>query len=99
MDLNWCKSSDTGLPRPDVVFYLSIEPEEAKERNNYGEERFETINFQKLVKANFEKLIDETWKILDAKEDMILLENKLLSFALETIENCKKTDIGLLWCD
>ena len=45
------------------------------------------------------KLVDETWKILDAKEDMILLENKLLSFALESIENCKKTDIGLLWCD
>jgi dTMP kinase len=31
MDLNWCKSCDSGLPSPDCIIYLDILPEEASQ--------------------------------------------------------------------
>ena len=35
LELEWCKSSDRGLPKPDIVFYLDINMEDIKKRSNF----------------------------------------------------------------
>ena len=40
LSFEWCKSPEIGLPAPDLVLFLDIMPEKAKERGGYGEEVF-----------------------------------------------------------
>lgn len=63
MDLTWCKKSDSGLLKPDLVIFLDIDPIVAQSRGEYGVERYENLEIQKLVRSNYLKLKDETWKV------------------------------------
>jgi len=63
MDLKWCMQSDTGLPKPDLVIFLDLDPEDAKKRGDYGAERYENFSFQKRVRENYMQLKDDTWKV------------------------------------
>jgi len=56
MDLEWCRMCDRGLPRPDCIIYLDMPIEKAAERGNFGEERYEKIDFQKKVREKFRAL-------------------------------------------
>lgn len=48
-------SPDTGLPAPDVLFYLSASVDETtSKRDNFGAEVYENIELQKKVKHCFE---------------------------------------------
>ena len=49
----WCKMPDVGLPEPDLLFFMDIDPEQTKSRGNYGEEIYEKLDFQKKVYSNF----------------------------------------------
>ena len=40
LDIHWTKNGDIGLPRPDMVFYMDIDPEVAAKRSDYGDERY-----------------------------------------------------------
>ena len=62
-DINWCKQPDVGLPQPDRVIYLTLSPEEAAKRGNFGDERYEQTEFQQKVSENFEKLRDSIWTV------------------------------------
>jgi len=63
LDMEQCKLGDVGLPAPDVVIVLVIDPEEAARRGSqYGNERYENIEFQK--KGSFRKLIFQFRKSL-----------------------------------
>ena len=46
LSLDWCRQPDRGLPRPDVVYFLDVSPEEAAKRGGFGEERYEKAEFQ-----------------------------------------------------
>lgn len=63
MDIDWCKLSDTGLPSPDIVFFLKLNQEAAGQRAGFGEERYETMEFQKRVASNYDKLTTSNWKV------------------------------------
>lgn len=39
MSLEWCKNPDRNLPRPDLVCFLDVSPEEAQKRGGFGQER------------------------------------------------------------
>jgi dTMP kinase len=58
LDFEWCKSCDAGLPRPDLIIYMKIDPQQAMTRQLYGTERYEKIEFQAKVAAEFNKLIN-----------------------------------------
>lgn len=45
IDLNWCKTSDSGLVKPDIVFYFHGSIENIETREGYGEERYERTDF------------------------------------------------------
>ena len=69
LSLEWCKNADRGLPAPDVVIYLDVTSDVARQRGGYGEERYEKEEFQKKVKAIFELLRSEDagmWHVIDA---------------------------------
>ena len=63
--MDWCRQPDVGLPRPDAVLYLTLSPEAASQRGDFGDERYETVVFQDSVAKNFEKLrkMDGSWEV------------------------------------
>lgn len=63
MCLEWCKNCDAGLPRPDLVLFLDLTPEQARARGGYGTERYENEKFQNRVRETYQKLRDNSWKV------------------------------------
>ncbi|XP_069752542.1 thymidylate kinase isoform X2 [Narcine bancroftii] len=64
-NLEWCKQADVGLPKPDVILFLNLEPSAAMKRGGFGTERYENLHFQELVLQRFGELMkDESlnWK-------------------------------------
>lgn len=67
---------DHGLLKPDIVFYLKLDPNQANLRSDYGSERYEKLEMQLKVSENFEKLFRQVdnCKVIDANlsaEDMV----------------------------
>ncbi|TGO20687.1 hypothetical protein BPAE_0274g00070 [Botrytis paeoniae] len=58
LSLEWCKNPEIGLPMPDRVIFLDLEPEEAEKRGGYGDEKYETREMQKRVRNGFLTLQD-----------------------------------------
>lgn len=64
--LDWCKQPDAGLPKPDLILFLQLNPEAAAERGNFGQERYETSSFQEKVLQCFYCLMEDktlNWKV------------------------------------
>src|SRR5260370_20988017 len=59
LPFEWCRSPDVGLPAPDLVIFLDVTPEIARERGGYGQERYETEGMQLRVRQNFSRIADE----------------------------------------
>ncbi|OIR58758.1 MAG: thymidylate kinase [Amphiamblys sp. WSBS2006] len=72
---DWCLSPDSGLPIPDITFFLSLTPEEAAARMGYGEDIYEEKAFQDKIRtlySRFEK--NKEWMKIDAartKEEVL----------------------------
>jgi dTMP kinase len=70
MDLEWCRGPDVGLLRPDLVVFLDAAPEKVAARAEYGEERYEKVDFQNKVYAAYKELADDAWLMVDALQPM-----------------------------
>lgn len=81
-DFEWCKQCDKGLPKPDFVCFMDTKLAEVDSRENFGEERYESAEFQKLVYQNFKLLFN-----LDNKAEINNVHNCVLFNAKDTIEN------------
>jgi dTMP kinase len=57
MDFDWCKQCDTGLPKPDVIYFMDTKQTNIDQREGFGTERYEKTEFQKIVYDNFKKLL------------------------------------------
>merc|ERR1712113_360187 len=74
MSIEWCTSSESGLPKPDSIIFLNLSVTDAQKRGNYGDERYEKVEFQKNVKAAFDQIIEKEkvnnkhtkWNMIDA---------------------------------
>ncbi|XP_071542905.1 thymidylate kinase isoform X2 [Panulirus ornatus] len=97
MPLEWCKKSDVGLPKPDLVLFLDISPEEAQRRGQFGEERYEKKEFQKRVYANFKLLMDDTWEIINGHKTVNELQEIIQTRTTHTIAEVKDQKIDKLW--
>ena len=66
----WCRAPDVSLPAPDLTLFLDISPEQAaKQREGYGEERYEKLEMQARVREVFERIgkeMGEKWVTVDA---------------------------------
>merc|ERR1712154_336281 len=106
MGPDWCAASESGLPKPDLVLFLELAVEDAQKRGDFGDERYEKVEFQKRVKRQFDGIIaDEKtrnayteWSIVDAKRDQETIHAQIKSIvdskikALNAADNTK--DIG-----
>lgn len=76
LDIEKCKQQDKGLPTPDILFYLKIGHEETCQRSDYGNERYENVEFQKKVEQlyndHFNVWNSDIIDALDTKENIAL---------------------------
>lgn len=73
-------------------------------RENFGEERYETTEFQKLVYTNFNKLFDLKKSvgdclIIDAKEPIEIIHKEILDNVKDSIDSKRfvANKINTLW--
>lgn len=102
MDQNWCKTCDNGLPAPDVIIYLDMPVEEAATRGQFGEERYEKIDFQMKVREQFMNLkaADDgklSWYTIDARNTIDEIHAEIKAIAEKTIENVGDKPVLKLW--
>lgn len=89
LDLEWCKAPERGLLRPDAVLYLNMPIDAAQRRGGFGEERYETLELQKAVRANFEALTEDWWTVVDAQGTMDEVHETAKTVAMEAVRRCK----------
>ena len=97
LNMEWCKSCDRGLPRPDAVFYLDIDVEDASVRGDFGGERYEVSDFQKKVQKLFRSLEDDSWRTVDARRSIEDIHSDLSGNVVEVMEQCKNKPLEKLW--
>lgn len=97
MDAEWCRAADIGLPAPDIVFFMDMPVERAKQRGGFGEERYEKEEFQRKVRGAFSKLMDESWHVIDADRDRDVIHAEILAKAQQVIRERATTPLGKLW--
>ncbi|KAF7983659.1 hypothetical protein HWV62_19545 [Athelia sp. TMB] len=56
LSFEWCRSPDIGLPAPDLTIFLDVDPEVARTRGGYGEERYEKEEMQRRVRGWFKHI-------------------------------------------
>jgi dTMP kinase len=86
LDREWCLTFEEGLPAPDMVIFLDIDPRVAALRDEYGGERFEKVEFQGLVRSGFQQLRGDSWLWVDATRDKAEISAELLGAVAECIE-------------
>lgn len=73
-------NTDAGLPKPDLVVYLEWSNANLSARNGYGDEVYENVQFQSKVKANYDKLKDESnWKTFDCEQGVDEVHKQILA--------------------
>jgi len=97
--LDWCRSADVGLPAPDAVFYLTLNPDVAATRGDFGGERYEDTDFQKIVETNFSRLRDHSWRVVDASRTIEVIESDLLQQAVSVIKSSQFKPMSNLWTE
>jgi len=102
MGMTWCKTPDSGLPQPDLVLFLDLDPEEAFKRSSFGDEIYEESEFQKKVREKYALLREEdansekerTWTVLDASQ----CQEELVQEAADWAGKCDTSQpLGRMW--
>ena len=97
LNLTWCKAPEAGLPAPDLVLYMRVDPEEAAKRGGYGEERYEKAEFQKRVASNFDALNDG-WVVVDASKSIEEIHKQVRVAADELVSSGRlQQPLGLMY--
>lgn len=94
LEKDWCLSFEKGLPAPDMVIFLDIDPAVAARRKEYGEERFERVEFQGLVRDGFRSLRGASWLWIDATRERDDISRELLAALDECISSCSGKPVG-----
>ena len=98
LDLEWCRAPEVGLPRPDALMYLELSLEDAAKRGGFGEERYETTEMQRAVKASFEAMREDWWDVIDANREPDVIQDEVLRIALSAVEKCRAgRELKRLW--
>ncbi|XP_064186788.1 thymidylate kinase isoform X2 [Anguilla rostrata] len=98
--LEWCMKPDVGLPKPDLVLFLQLHPLDAAQRGQYGSERYESSDFQKVVLQRFEQLMKDkslNWQVINAAKSIEDLHAEIKSHSETAITMAEFQPIGKLW--
>jgi len=109
LPFEWCRSPDVGLPAPDLVLFLDITPEKAKERGGYGEERYEKEDMQLRVRRAFHRIGEEMvedeksgkgatrWVTIDAGREINDVEKDVRMYVEPLVEVGVEGPVKKLW--
>ena len=94
---------DRGLPKPDLVCFMDTQLTSLDDRANFGEERYETTEFQKLVYQNFNQLFDlkkpgSDCLVTNARDTIENLHSSIFKHVDEMIQNNKLHQNSLVYC-
>ena len=81
----------------DLVCFLDVSPEEASKRGDYGNEKYEKIEFQAKVRDNYKKLKEDNWEVIntDGKTlDQVFIEVENI---VKNVLTTDKGNIQPLW--
>lgn len=102
LSIPWCRAPDIGLPRPDIIIFLSLTPEEQAARKGFGDERYEQTEMQNAVRGLFEQLIkedngqgereDELWWVVDASKSVEQVAEKVWEGVKKGLERAENAD-------
>lgn len=98
--LDWCKMSDVGLPKPDLVMFLQLSPSDAALRGQFGEERYENSVFQRAVQKSYEELMKDpsvNWQVIDASRSVEDVHKDITTHSLNAIDVSQSLPLGELW--
>ena len=107
LSLDWCQAPDRGLPAPDCVVFLDLEPEQAEQRGGYGQERYENADFQARVRQRFAELQNleqqskaaVPWHVVNAAQSIQEVENDIWSIVQPLLPVVAQQPVGKLWVD
>lgn len=92
LDLNWAHASDVGLPKPDIVVFLDLTPDEARRRGGWGDEKYEKEEMQRKVRELFTSLAesDEELVVVDAGGSITQVADKIWELVNEQVVTVAK---------
>jgi len=103
LDFEWCQAPDRGLPCPDGVFFMRVDPEVGAARANFGDERYENADMQARVREEFGKerlYAGVPWHVVDGGRAIDLIHDEIVkqvaAIAVAEQENDSKP-IRQLW--
>jgi len=97
MDVDWCWNPEINLPQPDLIFFLDLDPKEAEKRGEYGEERYEKLDFQMKVRNKFHSIIERdsaNWIKIDATGSIDDIQNVVRKEAMKAIKEAAGKPLG-----
>jgi len=99
----WCRAPDVSLPAPDLTLFLDISPEQAaKQREGYGEERYEKLEIQARVREIFgrigKEMGTEKWVTIDAGRTREEVERDIWEKVSPLVEGVNEA-VSRLWDD
>jgi len=102
LDFEWCQAPDRGLPCPDGVFFMHVDPKVGASRANFGDERYENEGMQANVRSEFsqQRLYDAVnWHVVDGTRDIQEIHEEIRGRAAAVAEAGESSPlpIGRLW--
>ena len=96
VDIDWCKSFDVGLVKPDAVLYLKCD--DSENRGGYGTERYENKVHQEKTAKIFELLKeDDYWSDVNANGSIEQVRDRIWTIVKEVKERREAQGIANLW--
>jgi dTMP kinase len=99
LDPTWCMHQDSGLPAPDLAIFMNIRTEDASRRSGFGQERYETSEFQDKVMQQYLALTHagDEWRFFDASRSIASLADDIATAALPVALGAWNSILGALW--
>ncbi len=89
LSLEWAKQPEIGLPKPDIIVFLDLEPWQAEQRGGYGEEKYEKREMQHRVRELYLEQLkapDGRMRIINAGDSMDAVEGRIWKEILPSVE-------------
>ncbi|WVW82215.1 thymidylate kinase [Kwoniella bestiolae CBS 10118] len=104
LPFDFCLQPDKALPLPDLTLYMSLPQEEASQRSQFGEERYETMTMQQATREQFGLVAQEVkrihgeyrWTEVDARGTIEEVEERIRGLIGDLIEGVDG-EISQLW--
>ena len=97
MDYEWCKNVDKGLPRPDIVFYLTVAEEALQSREGFGNEIYEKMDIQRRVKLCYDKMKESNWIEVNGEKNIDDVTEELIENFKKESKKFERSEIARLW--